>query len=192
VEYSLVDVDINTQHVNTSILDWMMMIEDNGQFDDFLLMEFKEQFGEWSIELLSASDWKIRKALKELFRARGVYLLLNAKETITEQLFAILTLDTCPVWLEKELALAMVDPNFKCRQMGTMKPKRSTGSRPATPPPPSLPPPANAQLPGIRALTDLSKLYNDELRFTGDLHDVFNLKLNIFYDLCTKAGVTTD
>lgn len=96
-EYSLVDVAINTKHVNTCILDWMMMIEDNGQFDDFLLMEFKEQFGEWSMELLSASDWKIRKALKELFRARGVYIPLNAKETITEQLFAILKLDTCPL-----------------------------------------------------------------------------------------------
>jgi hypothetical protein len=36
-----------------------MMIEDNRQFDDFLLIEFKEQFGEWSMELLSASDWKI-------------------------------------------------------------------------------------------------------------------------------------
>ena len=74
-----------------------MMMEDNGQFDNFLLMEYKEQFGEWSMELLSASDWKIRKALKELFRARGIYLPLNAKETITEQLFAILTLDTCLV-----------------------------------------------------------------------------------------------
>jgi hypothetical protein len=91
-----------------------MMIEDNRQFDDFLLIEFKEQFGEWSIELFSASDWKIQKALKELFRARGVYLPLNAKETITKQLFAILTLDTCLVWLEKELALAIVDLNFKC------------------------------------------------------------------------------
>lgn len=89
-EYSLVDVAINAKHVNTSILDWMMMIKDNGQFDDFLLIEFKEQFREWSMELLSASDWKIRKAMKELFRARGVYILLNAKETITEQLFAIL------------------------------------------------------------------------------------------------------
>jgi hypothetical protein len=75
----------------------MMIIEDNGQFDDFLLMEFKEQFGEWSMELLSASDWKIRKALKELFRARRIYLPLNAKETITKQLFTVLTLDTCPV-----------------------------------------------------------------------------------------------
>jgi hypothetical protein len=196
VQYSLVDVAINTQHVNTCILDWMMMMEDNGQFDDFLLMEYKEQFGEWSMELLSASDWKIRKAMKELFRARGIYLPLNAKETITEQLFALLTLDTCPVWPEKELALAMIDLNFKCRQMGTMKSKRATGSRPTTsprpPPSPPPPPPANAQPPGIRALTDLSKLYNDELRFTEDLHDVFNLKLNIFHDLCTKAGVTTD
>ncbi|KAF1828044.1 hypothetical protein BDW02DRAFT_513458, partial [Decorospora gaudefroyi] len=44
----------------------------------------------------------------------------------------------------------------------------------------------------VRALTNLSKLYNNKLRFTRDLYNVFNLKLNIFYNLCTKARVTID
>ncbi|KAF2034200.1 hypothetical protein EK21DRAFT_108240 [Setomelanomma holmii] len=150
--YSLVDVDIDIQHLNTAILDWMMMIEDNGQFDNFLLMEFKEQFGDWLKELFSASDGKIRKAMKERLRSCGVYLPLNARDTITEQLYSMLSLDTCPLWPEKELNLAMIDPNFN--------------------------------LTSARTFT--------AVWLHRDLYDVFNLKLNIFNDLCTKARVTTE
>ncbi|KAF2028536.1 hypothetical protein EK21DRAFT_113704 [Setomelanomma holmii] len=64
----------------------------------------------------------------------------------------------------------MINPNFKCRQMATTRAICTTGSQAA------LPPPAPSPLSG----------------FTTDLYNVFNLKLNIFNDLCTKAGVTTE
>ena len=40
-----------------------------------------------------------------------------------------------------------------------------------------------------RALTDLAKLYNDEMKFSGSLYDVLTVKLRIFYDTCAKVGI---
>ena len=168
-EFSLTDTIINTQHLNTATLDWMMMIEENGQFDDFLLMEYKQQFEDWSEDIIGSIDQRIRKAMKELFRSRGIYMPVYSRDTITTQFMELLSLTKCPAWPEEELALAMLNPNFKCRQMTTMRSRRLATSRPTTPPsppPPTSPPPpsnAHAQPTSVRALTDLSKLYNDEL-----------------------------
>lgn len=40
-----------------------------------------------------------------------------------------------------------------------------------------------------RALTDLAKLYNDEMKFSGSLYDVLAVKLRIFHDTCAKVGI---
>jgi hypothetical protein len=84
-EYSLVDTIIDTEHLNTAVLDWIMMIEENGQFDDFLLMEYKQQFEEWPEDVMSSIDQRIRKAMKELFRSRGVYMPIYSRDTIITQ-----------------------------------------------------------------------------------------------------------
>ena len=137
-EYSLVDAVIDVQHLNTATLDWMMMIEDSGQFDDFLLMEYKQQFEEWPEDVMSSIDQRIRKAMKELFRSRGVYMPVYSRDTITTQFANLIELDRCPLWPEDELALAKLDLNFKCRQM---IPPQKPSSRLSTPPPPRTPPP---------------------------------------------------
>jgi hypothetical protein len=113
-EFSLTDTIINVQHLNTATLDWMMMIEDNGQFDDFLLMEYKQQFEDWSEDIIGSIDQRVRKAMKELFRSRGIYMPVYSRDTITTQFIGLLSLSKCPPWPEDELALAMLNPNFKC------------------------------------------------------------------------------
>jgi hypothetical protein len=40
-----------------------------------------------------------------------------------------------------------------------------------------------------KMLTDLTKFYLDELKFTGEFYDVLDSKLQIFYDNCRKADV---
>ena len=44
----------------------------------------------------------------------------------------------------------------------------------------------------LYALTNLIKLYIDNIKFIGDLYNVLNIKLNIFYNLYTKARITKD
>ena len=42
-----------------------------------------------------------------------------------------------------------------------------------------------------KQLTDLMKVYNDdEKKFSGELYDILNNKLQIFFDCCTKVGVS--
>ena len=43
-----------------------------------------------------------------------------------------------------------------------------------------------------RPLTELTKLYNEDKKFGGELYDVLNSKLRIFYDSCKKAGIRED
>jgi hypothetical protein len=38
-------------------------------------------------------------------------------------------------------------------------------------------------------LTDLAKLYNNDLKFGDNYYDMLNTKLWIFYDLYNKAGI---
>jgi hypothetical protein len=38
-------------------------------------------------------------------------------------------------------------------------------------------------------LTDLTKLYTDDLKFGGELYDVLDLKIQVFKNLCRKAGI---
>jgi hypothetical protein len=36
----------------------------------------------------------------------------------------------------------------------------------------------------------LIKIYNnDEKKFTGEMYDIFNIKLRVFYDYCAKVGL---
>ena len=35
-------------------------------------------------------------------------------------------------------------------------------------------------------------MYNNELKFSGNLYDVLNIKLNIFYNLYKKTSITKD
>lgn len=188
-EYIPDENNLNVDHLNTYTIDWITTIEENGTFDYFLLMDFKDYFDGWTQELFSSIDPKIRKAIKELFRSQGIYMATNQRDaTIPEQLVSLLDMDDCPIWPQKDLAVAMLVPTFKCLQM-TPRPgtPSATSARGTTPLPATT-----LQQSGTRALTDLAKLYNNDMKFTGDLHDVLNIKLNIFYDTCQKVGITED
>jgi hypothetical protein len=43
-----------------------------------------------------------------------------------------------------------------------------------------------------KLLTDLTKLYSDDKKYTGELYDILNIKLLIFYDCCRKVRLPED
>jgi hypothetical protein len=43
-----------------------------------------------------------------------------------------------------------------------------------------------------KLLTDLTKLYGDDKKYTGELYDILNTKLLIFYNCCRKVGLPED
>ncbi|KAG9375880.1 hypothetical protein A1F94_013624 [Pyrenophora tritici-repentis] len=62
------DTVINTDKLNTVVLDWVVQVEDDGQFDLFILQEFQKSFEDWTQDIISAVDVRLRKAVKELLR----------------------------------------------------------------------------------------------------------------------------
>jgi hypothetical protein len=45
----------------------------------------------------------------------------------------------------------------------------------------------------MKLLTDLMKTYNnDNKKYSGELYDILNVKLQIFYDYCNKIGLPED
>jgi len=56
------------------------------------------------------------------------------------------------------------------------------------------PPPFQSQTKSVsKLLTELAKLYSDqENKFGGELYDVLNSKLHIFYNCCQKVGIEFD
>jgi len=42
----------------------------------------------------------------------------------------------------------------------------------------------------IKKLTNLTKLYySDDSKYKGEIYDILNTKLQIFYNYCNKAGI---
>lgn len=195
--YTLDITPVNVKHLNTYLLDWIMMMEDSNNYDDFLLEEHQATFAGWTTELFHRCDQLVRRTMKELYRSRGVYIPINARGSVAQQLVDLLTLEQCTLWPEKDLEIAMGDPNFKCRQSLGMSSRNNAivavlpqcrVQQPLT---------SNAQaacqpLSDSHTLINLSELYTEEMKFNGGLYDVLNLKLKIFYDLCEKAGVASN
>jgi len=45
----------------------------------------------------------------------------------------------------------------------------------------------------LKLLTELIKLYSDqEKKFSGELYNILNLKLRIFYNYCQKVGIESN
>ena len=52
--------------------------------------------------------------------------------------------------------------------------------------------PTPQDLASTKKITDLAKLYNDNMRYDGEMYNILNMKLAIFYDCCRKVGLTSD
>jgi hypothetical protein len=65
-ELDLTDAIINTDKLNTIVLDWVVQVEDDGQFNLFILQEFQQSFGDWTLDIISAVDVRLWKTVKEL------------------------------------------------------------------------------------------------------------------------------
>ncbi|CAE7221616.1 hypothetical protein PTTW11_11437 [Pyrenophora teres f. teres] len=62
-------------------------------------------------------DTRVRTAVKNILRDRGVYIEKNSRNTIAQQLFDVLILTRSPDWPIDELNIMRLNPDFKCRQI---------------------------------------------------------------------------
>ncbi|CAE7034383.1 hypothetical protein PTTW11_05420 [Pyrenophora teres f. teres] len=103
--------------INTIAIDWVVQTEDNGDFDIMLIQDFQGTFTGWSIAHFNAMDTRVRTAVKNILRDRGVYIEKNSRNTIAQQLFDVLILTRSPDWPIDELNIMRLNPDFKCCQI---------------------------------------------------------------------------
>ncbi|CAE7034366.1 hypothetical protein PTTW11_05417 [Pyrenophora teres f. teres] len=121
-EYANTQLDLATDaiipgQINTIAIDWVVQTEDNGDFDIMLIQDFQGTFTGWSIAHFNAMDTRVRTAVKNILRDRGVYIEKNSRNTIAQQLFDVLILTRSPDWPIDELNIMRLNPDFKCRQI---------------------------------------------------------------------------
>ena len=44
----------------------------------------------------------------------------------------------------------------------------------------------------LKLLVKLARLYNDKMKFTGEIYNILDVKLQIFYNCCRKVGILKD
>ncbi|KAF7578000.1 hypothetical protein PtrM4_022400 [Pyrenophora tritici-repentis] len=197
-EYTNTQLDIATDaiipgQISTIAIDWMIQAEENGDFDIMLIQDFQETFAGWSLNHFNAMDMRVRTAVKNILRDRGVYIEKNSRNTIAQQLVNLLSLTRSPDWPIDELNVMRLNPDFKCRQIAEEAQHARTTQQSSNPPTQSAsinyaPSPAQAN---VTALTNLAKVYSEEEKFSGDKYDVLDNKIVIFKDHCEKVGITT-
>ncbi|EFQ87600.1 hypothetical protein PTT_16838, partial [Pyrenophora teres f. teres 0-1] len=78
---------------------------------------FQEAFRGWTLNHFEEIDTRVRTAVKNVLRDRGVYIEKNSHNSITQQLVHILSLTRSPDWPIEELNVMRLNLDFKCRQI---------------------------------------------------------------------------
>ncbi|EFQ91516.1 hypothetical protein PTT_11626, partial [Pyrenophora teres f. teres 0-1] len=82
----LADDDIIPGQINTITIDWVIQTEENGDFDIMLIRDFQEAFRGWTLNHFEEIDTRVRTAVKNVLRDRGVYIEKNSHNSIAQQL----------------------------------------------------------------------------------------------------------
>ncbi|KAI1522281.1 hypothetical protein A1F96_11147, partial [Pyrenophora tritici-repentis] len=138
-EYTNTQLDIATDaiipgQISTIAIDWMIQAEENGDFDIMLIQDFQETFAGWSLNHFNAMDMRVRTAVKNILRDRGVYIEKNSRNTIAQQLVNLLSLTRSPDWPIDELNVMRLNPDFKCRQIAEEAQHARTTQQSSNPP----------------------------------------------------------
>lgn len=191
---------IDKPRVNTATIDWMIQMEDDDTFDAFLLQEYKEHFQGYTTNHFDALDKRLRKALKEMLRQHGIFLAQGNGESLPKQLMDLLKAPTVPQWPLDQLKLMRLCEGFKCQQIADdeerLRQQRASSSQPPQPPQPESSYPFSTPLSQppnhTYLLTNLSKLYTTEQKYSGEKYDILKTKVKVFDDLCGKVGITEE
>ena len=190
-DFNVTDAVVNADKLNTTVIDWMIQVEEDDTFDLFLLHEFKEHFENFTSDLFQSLDKRVRKALKELLRQQGIYIPQGHGDSLPNQFTNLLTLDAVPKWPAEHLKLMRLCAGFKCHQIADDEEQL----RQLRAPPgggsssPSSGPTTTTTQNSSFLLTNLSKLYTQEQKYSGEKYDILKTKIKVFNDLCSKVGI---
>ena len=58
-EFNVTDAIVNADKLNTTVIDWMIQVEEDDIFDLFLLLEFKEHFKNFTRDLFNSINKRV-------------------------------------------------------------------------------------------------------------------------------------
>jgi hypothetical protein len=188
-DFNVTDAVVNADKLNTTVIDWMIQVEEDDTFDLFLLHDFKEHFENFTSDLFQSIDKRVRKALKELLRQQGIYIPQGHGDSLPDQFKNLLTLDAVPKWPADHLKLMRLCEGFKCHQIADDEEQQ----RQLRAPPGGGSSSPSSGLTTTQSssflLTNLSKLYTQEQKYSGEKYDILKTKIKVFNDLCSKVGI---
>ena len=193
-----------SERVSTYIVECLMNYEINSANDERLWALFQEDFEGWDEALFTLSHKTARTALRDYMRDNGISI--GGAKYISQQLADVLREDKYMDWSEEEITKQLrsgrtfnsyQNPTVRARIEASMAAAAPTTIRTTmTTPTPTItlqkpipgpiqfsptPPPPPAHGLTTKALTDLSKLYNNEaMKFGGEMYDILDAKLRIF------------
>ncbi|KAK6211233.1 hypothetical protein QIS74_10497 [Colletotrichum tabaci] len=181
-----------------------------------LWSEFQSDFEAWPEEAFIKTPSSIMTILRNHLRANGVYVKMDGSR-IAKNVIDVISQERFHVWTQAEID-EVTDKHRSFKTLlndkafaddirggqpittGQQNPSRDRDGPP--PPPPPIDPSTNTllhhrrydpaldnQMPPSKQLTDLTKLYTNEMKYGGGMYDVFDSKMLIFRDNCHKAGI---
>ncbi|HEY2455482.1 MAG TPA: hypothetical protein VGI71_23255 [Scandinavium sp.] len=166
------------------------------EWEDYDLREhFTTSFQGWTKELFDKAKNDLVIGLRDQLRIHGVFIAKDGK-SVAGNISKALEGDFHE-WTDPEVEYMLktthifkssFNPNRNQNQAHNQQQQiRPTQLTPQDTPVRSHTPIGADNTP--RLLTDLTKLYNDDKRFGGELYDIFDSKYKIFCDDCTKIGL---
>lgn len=176
-------------------------------FNDFSLWAcYKEEFEAFTIDTFKRLRTDTRIKLRKHLIQRGVFVApSNSRYTISNALSDIIKEEDPHQWSYEDLGIVQGMPivstiirdRIKAQGAGVttvITPATPTPYTPTSPPIPirAAPQPLLSE-PTLysKEITTVAKIYTDDQRYDG-INDSFDFKLNIFYDICRRSGLTPE
>ncbi|WQF76847.1 hypothetical protein CDEST_01861 [Colletotrichum destructivum] len=182
--------------------------QDRGLYGRRLFDEFQNDFEGWNADYFDNTIKNAAQWMRDTLYWHGIFFPMD-NTLISTALAQLVTQEEFHVWTEGEIKKAKTRPQFKKNYNSipdfaediTYEPEsiediraeieaiRASSRRIGTPARNPLPIHVVGDSLTARQLTDLTKLYSDDFKYGGEKYEVFERRLMIFRDKCSKVGI---
>jgi hypothetical protein len=163
--------------------------------DEDLWELFQEDFEDFTEEVFALADRAAVRCLREHLVTKGVWVEPpKGGRSYAKALVTCLNATSAPEW-----SLEAIEEKQKLNRRGVKQQDQPRPRRLLSQDPPQPSPPPSAHLYDLptsnipsREVTNLTKIYTEEMKFSGEMYDSLQTKLPVFQDCCNKVGIHLD
>jgi len=152
-------------------------------------------------------DTKVVQNFRDFLQIRKVFVPKDGRD-ISANLMTWLKEEEKHEWTDKEISMQLKSHGKFWRNPKNIDPDTDLSGVDPFHPRDETPKPGYSELPAfnpsqgqnasnmkvglLKLLVELVKLYSNEMKYTGEIYDILDVKLQIFYDCCRKIGIPKD